>query len=74
MIAMQCGHSFCKSCLDQMKNLNNYICPLCREVIVNEKPNYELIELNKNNHAITEELQLNRTCRSNCSCNSTRRD
>ena len=40
-----------------MKNLNNYICPLCREVIVNEKPNYELIELNKKRLIPQKELE-----------------
>ena len=39
MIAMQCGHSFCKLCLESQN-----ICPLCRQEITNVKPNYELIE------------------------------
>ncbi len=40
VILMQCGHSVCITCLNE---LTTFLCPICREQIITSKPNYDLI-------------------------------
>jgi len=42
VILMQCGHSICITCLNE---LTTFLCPICREQIITSKPNYDLIDL-----------------------------
>ena len=42
---MLCGHSFCFECVTGFKKSTNYSCPTCREKIIDEKPNYALLEM-----------------------------
>ncbi len=42
VILMQCGHSVCITCLNE---LTTFLCPICREQIITSKPNYDLIDL-----------------------------
>ena len=44
MIIMLCCHSICLNCLNELKKQSHFICPLCREQIVNFKPNYAIID------------------------------
>lgn len=41
---MPCGHTFCLSCLTDLKSQIVYLCPACKELIISEKPNFELFE------------------------------
>lgn len=43
-ILMPCGHSFCRTCIDELKK-QIYSCPVCYQCIISEKPNFELIEI-----------------------------
>lgn len=49
MTLQPCGHGMCLECLEQYRDTrgdNEEIsCPKCREVIIEEKPNYDMIEL-----------------------------
>ena len=42
---ISCGHSFCYDCLIQLKARNSYMCPMCRDPIKNEQPNYAVLDL-----------------------------
>ena len=44
VIIMQCGHTFCLKCVEELKKYENK-CPKDREMITNQKPNYALIDL-----------------------------
>lgn len=46
-VLQPCGHGLCKDCVKGLRDHDgeNCKCPQCREVIIEEKPNYELIEL-----------------------------
>ena len=46
-VLQPCGHGLCKDCIKSLREHDgeNCKCPQCREVIIEEKPNYELIEL-----------------------------
>lgn len=45
--SLQCGHSFCESCINQMKKGNSVSCPFCRKVTPSSNivPNYMLEQL-----------------------------
>ena len=44
-VSINCGHSFCKTCLSSLKVSNSYACPTCRQSITNEQPNYTVLDL-----------------------------
>ena len=45
-ILQPCCHGLCKECIKGLRDHDeNAKCPQCREIIIEEKPNYELIEL-----------------------------
>ena len=47
MILQPCSHGMCESCILKYRELEDedIKCPKCREVIIEEKPNFDLIEL-----------------------------
>lgn len=49
MTMQPCGHGICKECLGAYRDRNEedeeITCPTCREVIIEEKPNYDMIDL-----------------------------
>lgn len=49
---MLCGHTFCCMCMNELKKGHDYKCPLCKSEIVNEKPNYSIIELLEENQLV----------------------
>ena len=41
-----CSHGICEECLRNYRSVQDDVrCPKCREVIIEEKPNYDLIEM-----------------------------
>jgi hypothetical protein len=44
-VSINCGHSFCNTCLSSLKVSNSYACPTCRQSITNEQPNYTVLDL-----------------------------
>ena len=46
-VLQPCGHGLCKDCIKALRDHEgeNCKCPQCRETIIEEKPNFELIEL-----------------------------
>jgi hypothetical protein len=44
-ININCGHTFCAHCLNNLKARNNHSCPSCRQEIKNEQPNYTVLDL-----------------------------
>ena len=46
-VLQPCGHGLCKDCIKDLREHDgeDCKCPQCREIIIEEKPNYELIEL-----------------------------
>ena len=54
-----CGHTFCKTCLDQIQKQE---CPKCKREIIGEQINYALLDaldLNKTKVIQTKSTQLN---------------
>jgi hypothetical protein len=46
MITIPCCHTTCLRCLTSIKrNDQSYKCPFCKEDIIDEKPNYALLEI-----------------------------
>ena len=49
MTVQPCGHGMCQECLIQYRDTREddeeITCPKCREIIIEEKPNYDMIEL-----------------------------
>ena len=54
MIVIPCAHTFCLNCLDELKKHDNK-CPNDREIIINQKPNYALIDLLNSNSSTDEQ-------------------
>jgi hypothetical protein len=46
-ILMLCGHTFCLECVNglKMSMSNNSPCPTCRSNVIDQKPNYALLEM-----------------------------
>ena len=49
-ISINCGHTICAKCIETLKKSNNrhpniLTCPLCRQEITSEHPNYALLDL-----------------------------
>lgn len=48
MVLQPCSHGMCKTCIDSYRELNEgeeITCPRCRGIIIEEEPNYDLLEL-----------------------------
>ena len=49
MTLQPCGHSLCQDCLDEYRSKSDegeeITCPKCREIIIEEKPSYDMIDL-----------------------------
>ncbi len=49
MILQPCCHGMCETCVRTYRNLKDtegaeMVCPRCREVVIEEKPNYDLLD------------------------------
>ena len=67
MILQPCSHGLCETCVIKLRELreedrnsdDEIQCPKCREVVIEEKPNYDLIEImpsTESNHFWTQKL------------------
>jgi hypothetical protein len=45
MIVVPCCHTFCLNCLNRIKLQIEDLCPICRNQITLDKPNYAILEL-----------------------------
>ena len=57
IVLMPCGHSYCSKCVSILKQEYPVNCPICREEVRLDKPNYELIETLDNKHQLELDLQ-----------------
>lgn len=67
MILQPCSHGMCEACIVRYREINEgdhesdgeIKCPKCREVVIEEKPNYDMLEMmtpEDSNHFWTEKL------------------
>lgn len=54
---MLCGHTFCSSCLNELRRNGQSMCPTCREKIISEKPNYAVLDAISSNNVNISNVQ-----------------
>jgi hypothetical protein len=43
---MMCSHTYCLECVSGLQtNLSVMLCPICRDIVIDRKPNYAILEL-----------------------------